>query len=76
MKILKANTSVANLDSILEIYLDNIEVEIDNDFNVELNEDINYNEEILDTDTVYDVCENLIADYVINEYDQAGVYNI
>lgn len=76
MKILRASTLVDNLDSILEIYLDNIEVEIDDDFNVYLHEDINYNEEILDRNTVYDVCENLIADYIINEFDQAGIYSI
>lgn len=76
MKILKASTLVDNLDSTLEIYLDNIEVEIDDDFNVYLNEDINYNEGILDRDTVYDVCENLIADYIVNEFDKAGIYSI
>ena len=76
MKILATSSLIDDLDSILEIYLDNIEVEVDEDFNVELNEDINYNEDLLDIDTVYDVCESLIAEYIINEYDQAGVYNI
>lgn len=76
MKILAASSLIHELDSVLEIYLDNIEVEVDQDFNVELNEDINYNEDLLDIDTVYHVCENLIADYIINEYGQAGIYSL